>query len=69
MMPGMIPGAKVKELRKKHNWSQDDLADRISVTRQYIAAIESGRKPLSLAAANDCAKAFGCSIEVFVEGL
>lgn len=38
----MVIQNRVKELRAKHGYSQSDLAERVSVTRQTIAAIEKG---------------------------
>ncbi|MDD9150109.1 MULTISPECIES: helix-turn-helix transcriptional regulator [unclassified Sporolactobacillus] len=32
----------VKELRARHDWTQSQLADKVSVTRQTIASIEKG---------------------------
>ena len=34
---------KLYELRKKNNWSQEDLAERMEVSRQTISKWESGK--------------------------
>lgn len=36
--------SNLKLLRQTMNWTQDDLAKRVGVTRQTITAIESGKK-------------------------
>ncbi|WP_026675721.1 helix-turn-helix transcriptional regulator [Alkalihalobacterium bogoriense] len=33
---------RVKELRARHNFTQGDLASKVGVTRQTIAAVEKG---------------------------
>lgn len=55
------------ELRKGKGWSQSDLGDYVSVSRQTINAIEKGRYDPSLSLAFKIAHAFGLSIEhVFI---
>lgn len=54
-------------LRAEKGWSQQELASRVNVTRQSIAAIEKGRYSLSLQLAYDISVAFGKKIdEVFI---
>lgn len=58
----------LKELRKDRGWSQGDLADQLSVSRQSVNAIETGRYDPSLPLAFKIARLFGCGIEdVFQE--
>jgi putative transcriptional regulator len=55
---------KVRRLRFDNGeMTQQQLADRVGVTRQTIIAIESGRYSPSLALAFKLARAFGVSIE------
>ncbi|WP_043973092.1 MULTISPECIES: helix-turn-helix transcriptional regulator [Acinetobacter] len=55
------------ELRKHKGWSQSDLGDYVSVSRQTINAIEKERYDPSLALAFKISHAFGLSIEqVFI---
>ena len=57
----------IRRLRFEHNeMTQADLAERIGMTRQTIAAIEQGKYSPSLEAAFRIAEVFGVSItEVF----
>jgi len=53
----------LKVLRAMHNWSQQDLADRLGVSRQSVNAIEKGRYDPSLPLAFTIADVFGLPIE------
>lgn len=57
----------LKVLRAERNWSQQDLAERLGVSRQSVNAIETGRYDPSLPLAFRIAEAFGKPIEaIFV---
>ncbi|MCL5269818.1 MAG: helix-turn-helix transcriptional regulator [bacterium] len=43
--------------------TQQELADRVGVTRQTILALEAGRYNPSLALAMRIARVFGCAVE------
>jgi putative transcriptional regulator len=53
----------VRELRAQRNWTQQNVADRIDVSRQTINAIETGRYDPGLPMAFALAKLFKKSIE------
>jgi len=53
----------LKVLRAMHNWSQQDLADRLGVSRQSVNAIEKGRYDPSLPLAFTIADVFELPIE------
>jgi len=53
----------MKVLRAKNNITQEELADRVSATRQTILAIEKNKYSPSLKLAFDIAQAFGVGIE------
>lgn len=53
----------VRELRTEKGWSQADLADKLTVSRQTVNAIETGRYDPSLPLAFALAKLFKCRIE------
>ena len=54
---------KIKELRKNHNITQDDLASAVGVTRQTIISLENGKYNASLQLAHKIAKYFNMKIE------
>jgi len=54
---------RIKELRLARDWSQGDLADALSVSRQTVNAIENGRYDPSLPLAFTIAGVFGLKIE------
>lgn len=54
---------QIKELRKKHNITQDELANAVGVTRQTIISLESGKYNASLQLAYKIAKHFQMNIE------
>jgi putative transcriptional regulator len=54
---------RVKELRTAAELRQEDLADRVGVSRQTIISIESGRYNPSLELAWRLSKALGVTIE------
>jgi len=54
---------RLKVLRAMRNWSQQDLADRLAVSRQSVNAIEKGRYDPSLPLAFRIADVFESPIE------
>jgi putative transcriptional regulator len=54
---------RLKVLRAERDWSQADLADRLSVSRQTINAIETGRYDPSLPLALRIARLFDLKVE------
>jgi putative transcriptional regulator len=57
----------IKELRKEHRISQEELASAVRVTRQTIISLENGKYSASLLLAHEIAKYFGKTIEeVFI---
>jgi len=58
---------KIKELRKSVGFTQDDLAQKLEVSRQTIISIEKGRYNPSIMLAYNIAKVFNKTIEeVFI---
>lgn len=58
---------KLKALRAEKGWSQQELADRLEVSRQSVIAIETGRYDPSLPLAFKLAKMFERKIEEIFE--
>ena len=54
---------RLKVLRAMRNWSQQDLAERLEVSRQSVNAIETGKYDPSLPLAFRIADLFGLPIE------
>ena len=54
---------RLKDLRAERNWTQADLAQHVSVSRQTINAIEKGKFDPSLPLAFRFAKLFDLKIE------
>lgn len=54
---------RLKILRAERDWSQQDLADRLGVSRQSVNAIETGKYDPSLPLAFRIAELFGLAIE------
>jgi putative transcriptional regulator len=58
---------RLRLLRAERNWSQQDLAERIEVSRQSVNAIETGKYDPSLPLAFRIAELFALPIEeIFV---
>jgi putative transcriptional regulator len=58
---------RLKVLRAERGWSQQDLAEKLEVSRQSVNAIETGKYDPSLPLAFRIAELFGMTIEdVFV---
>lgn len=53
----------VRERRTERSWTQQDLAERLEVSRQTVNAIETGKYDPSLPLAFKLAKLFGCRVE------
>jgi len=54
---------RIKELRTRHNLTQDDLAKQVGVRRETILYMEKGKYNPSLKLAHDVAKALKTTIE------
>ena len=54
---------KLRALRAQRDWTQEDLAHRLGVSRQTVNAIETGRYDPSLPLAFQIAELFDLAIE------
>ena len=58
---------RIKELRARHNLTQEDLAKKVDVRRETIVFLEKGKYNPSLKLAYDIAQVFKLNIEdVFI---
>jgi transcriptional regulator with XRE-family HTH domain len=55
-------GLRVRELREKRNWSQEDLAHESGLARSFTGAIERGEKDLRLSTLVKLANTFKISL-------
>ena len=63
IMGGVSIRSKIRELRKQHKLSQEELAMAVGTTRQTITSIEVEKYTASLVLAHKIAKYFGLTIE------
>lgn len=54
---------KIAAFRKERGFTQQALAEKLSVSRQTVISLENGRYNPSIRLAYDIAKLFGCLIE------
>lgn len=52
-------GKRIQEIRKLRGMSQDDLGEKLEVTRSFISKLENGKKKISLDHVDKIAKIFG----------
>ena len=58
---------RIKELRARHNLTQDELAKKVGVRRETVLYLEKGKYNPSLKLAHDIAKALQTTIdELFI---
>lgn len=55
--------SRLKVLRAEHNWTQEELGQRVGVSRQAINAIETGKYDPSLPLAIKLGQLFGKPVE------
>jgi putative transcriptional regulator len=56
-------GNRLRELRARNRWTQQDLADKVDVTRQTIIAIEKGQYSPSVTLALKISRIFQLPLE------
>lgn len=59
---------RLKVLRAERNWTQEDLAKRLGVSRQAVNAVETGKYDPSLPLAFRIGLVFGARIEDVFDG-
>lgn len=62
-------GKRVRELRKKKGWRQDDLALHMGLTRTYLSNLERGLKTPSIHTVQILALGFKMTLSEFLKDL
>ena len=61
----ILVGKRVRELRKKLDISQEELADIVELDRTYITSVECGKRNISIVNIEKLAKALEVSLSEF----
>jgi transcriptional regulator with XRE-family HTH domain len=59
-----IIGAQIREARKNRQMTQQDLADKLGVTRHQVAKYESGRKNMTIETIQRISDVLGISFTI-----
>ena len=59
--------SRLKVLRAEHDWTQEELARRLGVSRQAVNALETGKHSPSLDLAYRISAVFGLTVEQIFE--
>lgn len=63
----MINVETIRELREQNNWTQEQMAEKLGITRNGYAKIERGESMPNLERLNDIATLFGIEITELLE--
>ncbi len=61
-------GTRIKEKRKESGKTQEQLAEKLSVTVGYVSQLERGITKISLETLSNICAALNCDMEYFVSG-
>lgn len=61
-------GRRIKELRKKNRLTQEQLAEKVAITREFLSMIESGKKGCSIDTLGEFSNVFCVSMDYIVYG-
>ena len=64
----MHAGIIINRLRRAMKWSQRELAERIGISRTYLAQVESGRRDPGLVMLRDAAKELDVPVALLLAG-
>jgi transcriptional regulator with XRE-family HTH domain len=62
-------GTRIRLLRQKNGWSQEDFAARCGLHRSYMGAVERGEKNLTLATLHVIAKTLDTTISSLLRSI
>jgi len=60
-------GTRLQELRLRHNWTLQELADRSGLSKAFLCRLESGDRQASIAAVLSLSRIFGVSLASLFE--
>lgn len=63
-----VVNTSIKDLRKKKNMTQDELAEKLNVTRQAVSNWENGKTQPDIETLTQLAEAFDVSVERLIYG-
>lgn len=63
-----LVNTSIKDLRKKKNMTQDELAEKLNVTRQAVSNWENGKTQPDIETLTQLAEAFDVSVERIIYG-
>ena len=63
----MILGEKIAQLRRKNGWSQEELADKMEISRQAVSKWESGQTMPDLERILRLSSLFGVTIDYLLK--
>lgn len=58
-----VIGEKIREKRVQKGWSQEELAQKVGVSKMLVSQIERGLRTLTMPVAIEMATAFGCTLD------
>lgn len=62
-------GTKIRKLRKRHGWTQAEMADILGLDRSYLAEIEEGKRNVCLMNLEVIATGFGLTLARLFSGI
>lgn len=66
VFPEAHPGMAVRGFRNRDGLTQEDLAERLGVTRTRVSELESGKRPISIAMAKRLSVVFAIPYQAFL---
>ncbi len=60
--PIEVVAGRIRDLRTKKNWSQEELAEKANLHRTYVGAVERSERNITLRTLNRIAEALGCEM-------
>jgi transcriptional regulator with XRE-family HTH domain len=62
-------GLRIRELRKRRGWSQEEFAHACGLDRSYMGSVERGERNVTLSSLRAIAKGLDVTLSVMFKGL